>query len=260
MLNVREPAVAGSFYSASPAMLEDNISLLLREAQSFGPRPFALVLPHAGYIYSGAVAAKGYSLLKNYVDDIKQVVLLGPSHRVPLRGMAIPCANYFSTPLGQIAINQQLVDKIKHLSQVSISDLPHAAEHSLEVHLPFLQMVLKDFSLLPILVGSCQADQVAEVIQTLAQEAKTLFIVSTDLSHFHTYDEAQKIDRQTTQAIESLYYQLDNQQACGCKPLNGLLLYGKRNGLSIETLSVKNSGDTAGGHERVVGYGAYSMY
>lgn len=258
---VRQPAVAGHFYSSDPAELKRNIQHYMELADlKSSDRPKALIAPHAGYIYSGPVAATAYATLDPIKNDIKRVVLLGPAHRVFVRGLALSSATHFATPLGQIKIDQDAIDSIKSLPQVVLSDQAHALEHSLEVHLPFLQMVLDDFELVPLVVGEASPEQVAEVLNLLWGGDETLIVISSDLSHYHDYDTACNIDRLTTRAIEKLQLdQIDSQQACGCRPVCGLLKVAREKNLNVKTLDLRNSGDTAGPRDRVVGYGAYSF-
>ena len=258
---VRQPAVAGHFYSSDPAELKRNIQYYMEMADlKSSDHPKALIAPHAGYIYSGPVAATAYATLAPIKNNISRVILLGPAHRVFVRGLALSSATHFATPLGQIMIDQEAVDKIKSLPQVVLSDEAHAMEHSLEVHLPFLQFVLNDFLLVPLVVGEASPEEVAEVLKLLWGGEETLVVISSDLSHYHDYETASNIDRLTTQAIEKLQLdQIDSKQACGCRPVCGLLKIAREKKLNVKTLDLRNSGDTAGPRDRVVGYGAYSF-
>lgn len=230
----------------------------LGEADRRGPSPKALIAPHAGYIYSGPVAATGYSRLPPAASRIHRVILMGPSHRVPLRGLALPSAAYFRTPLGDIPVDRRACGMLLELPQVHINDTAHSLEHSLEVHLPFLQATLEEFSLVPIVVGDTSAEAVCEVIERLWGGAETLLVISSDLSHYHDYATAAKLDRATSRAIESLAFEeIGHEQACGRNPVSGLLLYARRHGLQLETVDLRNSGDTAGPRDQVVGYGTY---
>ena len=216
MHKVRSPAVAGAFYPAEPQTLTQDVLALLAvsKAPADAPSPKALIVPHAGYIYSGATAALAYGRLFKLRDSIRRVVLLGPVHRVPVRGLALPDADFFATALGQIEIDQQARSAIAALPQVVVSAAAHAQEHSLEVHLPFLQSVLKDFKLLPLAVGDASAAEVAQVLEALWGGEETLIVISSDLSHFLTYAQAQAIDRQTAQQIMNLQSVITHQQAC----------------------------------------------
>jgi AmmeMemoRadiSam system protein B len=264
---VRQPAVAGAFYPGSRDILYTEVNSLLETAgvqktaedPAIGSTPKAIIVPHAGYIYSGAVAATAYSRLHNARDIIKRVVLLGPCHRVPVRGLALPGVDIFETPLGQIPVDQHAVTSIRNLSQVVESPAVHADEHSLEVQLPFLQSVLSNFSLLPLAVGDATSQEVAEVLEVLWGGDETLIVVSSDLSHFLPYQDAQHIDKQTVQEIIELRGPLDHQQACGGTPVNGLLLAARHHHLQPELLDLRNSGDTAGDKSRVVGYASVAF-
>ena len=259
MMTVRRPAVAGLFYAAGRTELERDVTGLLAAAPLTGGKPKAIVAPHAGYVYSGPTAAFAYRMLEPRRTEIRRVVLLGPAHRVYLRGMAVPSVDAFATPLGDVPIDQEGVRLALTLPGMQISDDAHAAEHSLEVHLPFLQTVLDDFRLVPIVVGACPAREVAAAIEALWGDDETLIVVSSDLSHFHAYGEARAIDAATTARIEAREATLGGDEACGAHALNGLLLAAKTHGLDVRTLDVRNSGDTAGDRSRVVGYGAYAL-
>ena len=255
---VRRPAVSGSFYPEDPSALRHLISKFLASAKSVSTVPKAIIAPHAGYIYSGPVAASAYVSLKNPRSPIQRVVLVGPSHRVGFEGLALSSATFYSTPLGDIPIDLYGQESILDLPFVQVNDQAHAQEHSLEVHLPFLQEVLGTFSLIPVVAGSAPAEQVAELLNRLWGGAETLIVVSSDLSHYHDYSTARKIDSATSQAIETLaWQQLDYESACGRVPVSGLLYAAEKRGMYVETVDLRNSGDTAGSRERVVGYGAY---
>jgi len=261
VVNRRDPAVAGLFYAAEPAALRESILALLRSASgSAAEPPKALIVPHAGYQYSGAVAAEAYRHLETVREQIDRVVLLGPAHRVWLEDMAVPSVAAFSTPLGDVAVDTAARDRIGQLPGVEVSDTPHEQEHSLEVQLPFLQVALKDFSLLPILVGRSSPATVAAVIDSLWGGAETLIVISSDLSHFHGYDEARRIDARTSQRILERATDLDGEEACGAVAVNGLMACRHAGNLSIEQVDLRNSGDTAGDRTRVVGYGAYVLH
>ena len=261
MHKVRSAAVAGAFYPAEQQTLTQDVLALLAvsKAPADAPSPKALIVPHAGYIYSGATAALAYGRLFKLRDSIRRVVLLGPVHRVPVRGLALPDADFFATALGEIEIDQQARAAIAALPQVVVSAAAHAQEHSLEVHLPFLQTVLKDFKLLPLAVGDASAAEVAQVLEALWGGAETLIVISSDLSHFLPYAQAQAIDRQTAQQIMNFQGVLTHQQACGATPVNGLLLAARHHGLKPELLGLCNSGDSAGDKSRVVGYASFAL-
>jgi hypothetical protein len=257
---VRQPAVAGSFYPADPTELEASVNGYLEEVaapRTDGP-PKALIVPHAGYIYSGPVAASAFALLRDLRSAIERVVLLGPSHRAPLFGLAATEADAFLTPLGAVSVDQGGLREVLVLPQVKIDENAHAMEHSLEVQLPFLQRVLGRFALAPLAVGDASPDEVAEVLEMLWGGRETLIVVSSDLSHYHDYRTAQRLDADTTRAIEAGDFEhLGPESACGCVPVRGLLLAAARHGLHCQTLDLRNSGDTSGPRSQVVGYGAY---
>lgn len=261
-MSVRPTAIAGSFYPASKAQLQAAVEGYLGEVSAQqGPVPKAIIAPHAGYVYSGPVAASAYARLKPAAGKIKRVVLLGPSHRVPLKGIAMSSADYFETPLGRIPLDKQAMAALRGLNFVGPADQAHAQEHSLEVHLPFLQMVLDDFVLVPLVVGQSQPQQVAEVLRRLWGGPETLIAVSTDLSHYLSYDAAKKIDARTCAAIENLAPQdIEDNGACGRFPVAGLLAMANETGMRVETADVRNSGDTAGDKDRVVGYGSWLFF
>jgi AmmeMemoRadiSam system protein B len=262
MPQIRNPAVAGLFYPDDPAVLQHQLRGFLSQEASVENSPKALIVPHAGYIYSGPVAASAYAQLAPIRERIQRVVLLGPAHRVGFRGLAATSAEYFSTPLGLVRIDRGAIDDILSLPQVRIFDDAHLEEHSLEVQLPFLQTVLeKDFGLVPLVVGETEADEVAEVIEKLWGGPETLFVISSDLSHYQDYETARRLDSATSAAIEQLNPEvLDYQHACGRNPVSGLLVAARHHHLQARTLDLRNSGDTAGGRDRVVGYGAYAFF
>ncbi len=261
MAQIREPAVAGMFYPDDPLLLQQQIEGFLAREAPASYRPKALVVPHAGYIYSGPVAASAYALLPPYRDSIERVMLLGPAHRVPFTGIAASSAQYFATPLGMMRVDQEAMDRVLVKPQVRVLDEAHKDEHSLEVQLPFLQTVLnEDVGLVPLLVGDAHPRDVADVIETLWGGPETLIVVSSDLSHYHDYHTAQHLDQATSMAIEQLNPEaIDYPQACGRTPLNGLLYAARNHKLRAKTLDLRNSGDTAGSRDRVVGYGAYAF-
>jgi len=263
MNTVRPPAVAGMFYPAAAPELARDVGVLLADAESAArgkPVPKAIIAPHAGYIYSGPIAATVYARLAPVRGKVTRVVLLGPVHRVPVRGLALPGAAVLATPLGNIDIDAAAVATLSALPQVTVSPAAHALEHSLEVHLPFLQTVLERFSVVPLAVGDATADEVAQVLDAVWGGAETLIVVSSDLSHYLSYNEAQAIDRATAQAILDLRTDISHEQACGGTPVNGLVLTARRRGLTPQLLDLRNSGDTAGDRKRVVGYGAFAFY
>lgn len=261
MSAVRAPAVAGAFYPSAAAELQAQLDAMLGSAPGALPAtPKALIVPHAGYIYSGPVAASAYGPLRACGNGISRVVLLGPTHRVAVRGLALPGASAFATPLGEIPLDADAARALGALPQVCISDEAHALEHSLEVHLPFLQQVLPRFTLLPLAVGDASTEEVAQVLNMLWGADETLIVISSDLSHYLPYDHARVVDSQTTRAILGLAPRLNHQQACGATPVNGLLRVARERGLRPQLLDLRNSGDTAGNRSRVVGYAAFAFY
>jgi AmmeMemoRadiSam system protein B len=260
MQDVRPAAVAGMFYpKARHALAEGIRDYLARVPDAAGPSPKAVIVPHAGYIYSGPVAAAAYAQLAPMRETVRRVVLLGPTHRVAVRGLAVPAARAFETPLGAVPIDSDAVARALSLPQVMVSDPAHAQEHALEVQLPFLQTVLNDFSLVPFAVGQATPTQVAEVIDMLWGGPETLVVVSSDLSHYHPYAVSRHIDRATADTILALSPTLDHEQACGATPVNGLLECARRRGLTPALLDLRNSGDTAGDRSRVVGYASFAF-
>lgn len=257
-----EPSVAGLFYPASPATLQRQVQSLMAAAEPGSLTDLkALVVPHAGYQYSGPIAASGYAQLAAVAGRIRRVILFGPAHRAYFRGLAYPDAERLLTPLGAVALDREALDGLADLPQVQRIDRAFLGEHCLEVQLPFLQTLLPDFRVVPLLVGDATAQQVAEVMERLWGGAETLILVSSDLSHYLDYDRAKRTDLRTTQAIERLDPEaLDHHSACGCTPLCGLLLEARRRGLKERTLDLRSSGDTAGPRDQVVGYGAYAFY
>lgn len=257
---VRPAAVAGSFYPGSPAVLARDLRSLLAEAPpAAGFRAKAIIAPHAGYVYSGPIAASVYAPLHALRESIRRVVLLGPTHRVAVNGLAAPAVSAFATPLGVVAVDRAAIAAIAPLPQVVVSDAAHALEHSLEVQLPFLQAVLEQFALVPLAVGRASAEQVAEVLDRLWGGDETLIVISSDLSHYLPYPVARATDSETARQIVALEPRLDHQQACGATPVNGLLLAARRHGLQAQLIDLRNSGDTAGDRSRVVGYGAFAF-
>jgi len=260
---VRPAAVAGMFYPGSPAALSSAVKAYLAEAAQRGSAadrlPKALIVPHAGYVYSGPVAARAYRRIASGRGHLRRVVLLGPVHRVPIRGLALPAARSFETPLGTLAVDEEAAARALALPQVRVSEAAHALEHSLEVQLPFLQALLGSFTIVPLTVGDASEEEVAAVIETLWGGPETLIVVSSDLSHYHPYAAARAIDRRTADAILGLDPPLDHEQACGATPINGFALCARRHGLEPELLDLRNSGDTAGDRSRVVGYAAFAF-
>jgi MEMO1 family protein len=259
--SVRPPAVAGLFYPAEAGLLTRTVSDLLAGVDVAPSQvPKALIAPHAGYVYSGPIAAHAYARLAAARGTVKRVVLLGPTHRVAVRGLAIPRARAFATPLGTIELDAAAIESIRELPQIVVSDEAHAMEHSLEVHLPFLQNVLGDFKLVPLAVGYAEPADVAAVIEALWGGPETLIVVSSDLSHYLRYAEAKAIDRETCEAVLALRTDIDHDQACGATPVTGLTFVARHRDLRPELLDLRNSGDTAGDKSRVVGYASFAFY
>ena len=257
---IREAAVAGTFYDADPAQLQHHVDTLLAETAASEPAPpVALIVPHAGLIYSGSTAACAYARLRAVADSIARVVMLGPAHRVYVDGMAIPSVRRFRTPLGEIDIDRDAIARIAAMPGVAESDAAHRDEHCLEVQLPFLQTLLDDFSLVPIVVGGATAAEVAAVIDCLAADRGTLVVVSSDLSHFLDYETARATDGDTVQRILRKETALRGEQACGARAINGLMSSQLGRDADIELLQACNSGDTAGSRGRVVGYAAFIL-
>jgi MEMO1 family protein len=254
----RQPAVAGTFYPAEPQQLHLLLDQYLNDAETAPKVPKAMIVPHAGYIYSGPVAATAYARLIKAHDQITRVVLIGPSHRVGFHGLAITNAQNFITPLGTIEVDQQALRAIAKLPFVDYMEKAHALEHSLEVHLPFLQETLDDFKIVPIVTGDAPAEQVSQVLELLWGGDETLIVISTDLSHYHDYATCQKLDKATSTAIVNLQYEsLGFDSACGRVGVSGLLKLAREKSLAVKKIDLRNSGDTAGDKKRVVGYGAF---
>ena len=265
MTAIRPTAVAGQFYPADPAELARQLDTFLAEAgRRISPRakaPKALIAPHAGYVYSGPVAASAYVLAKPLQGQVSRVVLLGPAHRVAFRGMAISTADAWASPLGPVPVDRDFIAALQAVPMLGALETAHAQEHSLEVHVPFLQRVLGRFSLVPVVVGDATPEQVAALLDAAWGGPETLVVISTDLSHYLDYQSCRSLDQSSVDAIQRLDpTRLARDQACGRIPVGGLLLAAKRRGLEIVTLDVRNSGDTAGPKDRVVGYGAWALY
>lgn len=257
---IRPAAVAGFFYPGDPAALAAQVkSYLAAVAPPAAPLPKAIIAPHAGYIYSGPIAASVYARLAPLAGRVRRVVLAGPAHRVYVAGAAIPSVHAFGSPLGTVALDRAALAELEKLPFVEVSDRAHAAEHSLEVHLPFLQSVLGEFSLVPVVVGDASADEMAALFDRVWGGEETLVVVSSDLSHYLPYRAAQDRDARTAQAIVGLEARLVPDEACGAAPINGLLRAARLRALAAELVDLRNSGDTAGDRDRVVGYGAFAF-
>jgi hypothetical protein len=260
---VRKAAVAGLFYPGEPSVLRSTAAELLQGATDDTgrlSRPKAMIVPHAGYVYSGPVAAAAYAQLALLRDQISRVILIGPSHHAYFQGIALPEADVFSTPLGDIRVDGELKAELLGGGDVLVSDVPHAAEHSLEVQLPFLQTILDEFTILPLVTGVASPEDVAAVLADVWGGDETLVLASSDLSHYHSYQSARGMDARTAAAIVDRRPSLSGHQACGAVGVNGLLTLARDMNLSVDEIAYLNSGDTAGDRSRVVGYGAFAVY
>ncbi|MBF0264227.1 MAG: AmmeMemoRadiSam system protein B [Gammaproteobacteria bacterium] len=264
MKTCRPAAVAGTFYPDNVSTLEQMINDFLHQVEPeniSANKPIAIIVPHAGYIYSGLTAAYAYQLLSAHKQQIKRVILLGPSHHVAFNGMAAPEVNTFVTPLGEIALDTDEITALHQQNRVLKSDQAHVKEHSLEVQLPFLQTVLNDFTLVPIVVGQTPYHVSSQLIDRYINNPNDLLVISTDLSHFLNYQQAQEKDQRTADLImNKKFTQLDHYDACGVMPLTGMLHSCENHSLDINQLDCRNSGDTAGDKQRVVGYGSWAIY
>ena len=263
---VRKSVVAGAFYPAAPSDLSAAVAKYMAAAEAGAqaarvrgaPVPKAIVAPHAGFVYSGPIAGSAYARIAPAADRIRRVVLLGPSHRVGFRGLAVPTVDAFETPLGTIPLDRAAIDSIARLPGVQARDDAHAMEHSLEVQLPFLQCIFPQFRLVPIVVGDAGPAEVAAVLEALWGGPETVIIVSSDLSHYESYETAQRMDNETVRAIEALAVNgVGEHGACGRRPIRGLLELARRRGMQAQCIDVRNSGDTAGPRDRVVGYASF---
>ena len=260
MSRVRPAAVAGRFYPANAAALADLVDASLGGVAVAGPLPKALIVPHAGYVYSGPIAASAYATLRPYRHRIHRVVLLGPAHFVRVTALAISSADAFATPLGSVEIDDELRRRALALPQVHIDDRAHAREHSLEVQLPFLQRVLDRYTILPLVVGNARPDEVADVLEQVARGTNTLVVISSDLSHYHDYATATVRDRRTAEAIVARRSDdIGPEDACGVTGIRGVLELARRQDLGVRLLDLRNAGDTAGLMDEVVGYGAFAL-
>lgn len=257
--SVRPAAVAGLFYPGVPDVLRREVREMLDAAPVSDAAARVLIVPHAGYIYSGAVAAPAYNLLAPLSGRIRTVAILGPNHRVPLRGVAAVSCEAFATPLGEVPVDRRKVDALVSAGLAAQFDVAHAQEHCLEVHLPFLQEVLGEFQILPLLIGDMRADEVEALIARLLADEATALVVSSDLSHYLPYDTARAVDADTAARIVDLDGPLAPEQACGCRAINGLLAYARGHQLSARLVAAANSGDACGDKTRVVGYGTFAF-
>lgn len=267
MTAIRPMSVAGVFYPDQPQRLAAEVDRMLAAVSADLPadgaepvRPKAVIAPHAGYPYSGPAAARVYAPLRSLAGTVTRVVLVGPSHRVPFRGIALTEAEAYATPFGPVPLDRAWMGRLAGLSFVGRLEEAHGPEHALEVHLPFLTRVLGSFGLVPVVCGRVTADQVAEALERLWGGPETLVVISTDLSHYLPYDACQALDAATARAVESLDPSaIGPKEACGHVPLGGLLTLAKRRGMAVHRAALLNSGDTAGSRDRVVGYGAWAL-
>ncbi|MBW3614608.1 MAG: AmmeMemoRadiSam system protein B [Actinobacteria bacterium] len=259
---VRPPAVAGMFYPADPAALQAAVTAALEGAGGPPPgtAPKAVIAPHAGYVFSGPVAASAYARVQPLRGQVERVVLMGPAHTIALDSIAASGADAFATPLGLVPVDTEARDRLVAAGKVVVSDRAHAAEHSLEVHLPFIQLTLGDVAIVPLVVGQVAASRVADALEEVWGGPETLVVVSSDLSHYHDHRSAQTLDRRTAAAIVSKDAEaLGSGDACGVFPVRGLLVAARRRGLDVELIDLRTSADTAGDPDRVVGYGAFAV-
>ena len=257
MSAIRRPAVAGQFYPGESGRLRRQVcDYLDAVGDVVGQPPKAVIAPHAGYIYSGPIAGTAYAHLARTNGRVRRVILLGPAHWASVPGLAASSAEAFATPLGAVPIERSVQAQVMDLQQVQVADQAHEREHCLEVQLPFLQVIFDDFSVVPLAVGAATAAEVAEVIELLWGGPETVIVISSDLSHYNDYETAVELDKATARAIEGLHV-VSEGQACGRRAINGLLLLARKRGLSASTVDLRNSGDTAGPRDRVVGYGAF---
>ena len=260
--SIRPAAVAGHFYPDDPEMLRAQVNELLTAAlpaEELTTPPKAIIVPHAGYMYSGAIAANGYAPLRGLRDGPRRVVLLGPPHRQPVSGFALPAAQGFSTPLGVVPVDGEAAETLRQLPDVVVDDRPHAQEHCIEVLLPFLQTLLDRFEIVPLLVGSATPERVADGLELLWGGPETLIVVSSDLSHYLCYEDSRALDRSTARQMLDLRPCLHGEQACGACAVNGLLSAAAQRGLEPYLLDLRSSGDTAGDRSRVVGYASLAF-
>ncbi len=260
MISVRQPAVAGQFYPADAKRLQQSVNRYLEEVPEIsGPIPKAVIAPHAGYVYSGPIAGSAYAHLAQADGDVRRVILLGPAHWAPVQGLGASSAKAFATPLGTVSLDTEAFEEISSLPQVQVRDDAHVREHCLEVQLPFMQTIFGRFKIVPLVLGDVSADKVAEILVRLWGGPETVIVISSDLSHYHDYQTAVRLDKATSQAIEELQ-PLGEGQACGRMAINGLLYLARERGLQARTVDLRNSGDTAGPRDRVVGYGAFTFF
>lgn len=260
MDQIRYPAVAGQFYPGDARRLNQAVMKYIQEpGEISGAAPKAIIAPHAGYVYSGPIAGTAYAHLAKADGNISRVVLVGPAHWAAVKGLAASKADAFATPLGTVLLDSEAYQDIHSLEQVTVFEDAHTREHCLEVQLPFLQAIFSDFKVVPLVVGEASPSEVAEVLEALWGGPETAVVISSDLSHYHDYDTAVRLDKDTSKLIEELQAVKENQ-ACGRKAINGLLYLARQRGMQVQTVDLRNSGDTAGPRDRVVGYGAYVFW
>ncbi len=253
--------VAGLFYPSEPEELKSMLETFVNTAKSVNNLTRAVIAPHAGYVYSGPIAGSAYKALYSSKENIKNVIILSPSHNCSFDGVATHSAQAFSTPLGDIEVNQELKEKIASLPFIKELDEAFIREHALEVHLPFIQYVLPHAKILPLVVGQTYPEEIQMLIETLWNDPSNAFVISTDLSHFLSYMQAQKLDSLTAKQFErKLFQEIHHEQCCGYFPVRGMLKFAKEHGLKISTLDLRNSADTAGDKGRVVGYGSFMIH
>jgi len=257
---IRPPAVAGLFYPADPAVLASLVDRLVAQGRPEGRPPAALVAPHAGYEYSGPVAGVAYAWVAARRGVVTRVVVLGPAHRAWLRGTAVSAADGFDTPLGTVELDDELRRRALACAEVGVDDGAHAHEHAIEVQLPFLQRVFGAVRVLPVVVGDATTAEVSALLDAVWAGQETLVVVSSDLSHYLDHATATTRDRRTAAAIVArMPERVGNDDACGARPIRGLLAVARRRGLDVRLLDLRTSADTAGDPERVVGYGAFAV-
>ena len=259
---IRRAAVAGLFYAGDAQTLSADVRRLLDDVPTTSKRaiPKALIVPHAGYVYSGSVAAHAYAWLRGGRSSaIRRVVLIGPAHRVYVRGIALSGADLFETPFGRVAVDADAMRELAQLRGITFDDAAHAPEHALEVQLPFLQTVLEDFTFVPMAVGEASGDAIAAALECVWGGDETLVVVSSDLSHYHSYHDACATDARTIADIVAGTRDIDGEEACGATPINGLIRCARSHRLAAKLLDCRNSGDTAGDRSRVVGYAAFAF-
>jgi AmmeMemoRadiSam system protein B len=258
-MSIRPPAVAGLFYPADARGLASLVDRLLDEVGAAGrPAPRALIAPHAGYAYSGAVAASAYACLRGQAAEVRRVVILGTAHRTQRPGLHASSHDAFATPLGTVAVDRPALAPLLSRPEVSVDDTAHERDHAIEVQLPFLQRVRENLAIVPFLVGAIDPDDLADILAELAGGSDTLVVVSSDLSHYQSQREAEQLDRRTAERIASLdTVGLDPRFACGAHAIRGLLRWGSNLGLQGECLDLRTSADAGGEANRVVGYGAF---